>query len=166
MNEQEQIKYAVEVYIDRGVDFLIEAARNFVDTKHLDKKITPNQMNALKSIYDKNSNCFTNQKEEIKEFIDKQKEKEEKRKNKPWTEVGDDLKKRIFEFSNSEIDKVKNNIEEYKPNNSIVQELFDGKIHESNLWIKGTLERSLSRAMFNAIYTYYRYRKEMERSKT
>lgn len=161
MIDQEQMKRAVKAYIDKGIDFLIEEAKEFVKEKRI-YELSSSQMNCLKSIYDKYSDDFTKQKEEVREFVKKQQEKDEKRKNKVWSKAGDPLIKRIFEFSDSEKGIIKDKIKKYMPKSDshIVEQLFYGGSPELNEWIKGTLEQLLSHAMFDVIYTYYRCKKE------
>ena len=159
IDSNEMAQSIIETLMDRGTDFIIEEARKFVEENDL-KKLSSNQMNSLKSAYEKESKCYAKKKSEVKEFIDKQKEKDEKQKGGKWSNLGDKLYKRIFEFSPSERIRVWEIIENIceMPNKvkADLEEKFDPDLPESNEWLEETLDPLLSHRIFNAVYTYHR----------
>ncbi|MBU0567811.1 hypothetical protein KJ693_01290 [bacterium] len=174
MNSPTQIEQsAVTTLLDRGVDFLLEEARCFVEDKNLNI-LKPSQLSRLQSIFQQNASDFAKQKDEVKKFIDKQVEKDNKRGGEGWAKFGDSLYKRMFEFSDEKI-KVQKQVKELlRKNNRRSNKLendLDGlfnprldepeqKDFEAKEWLEKTLEPALARKMLVAILTVYRCKRK------
>lgn len=163
-NSIQIVKSAVQTLLDRGLDFIVEEAQSFVETNKFDK-ISPNQMNSLRAVYERHSDDFKTQKEKVSKFIKKQREKDDKRNGNKWAVVGEPLRKRIFEFNQEEREKIKEQVEKllgiallYDYEYDLTA-IFNSDIPESKKWIEVELERLLSRQMFTAILTVYRCKK-------
>lgn len=176
MSSQTKIaQSAVTTFLDRGVDFLLEEARCFVEDKNLDNVLSPSQLSRLQSIFQQNASDFAKQKDEVKKFIDNQVEKDTKRGGEGWAKFGDNsLYKRMFEFSD-EKGKVQKQVKELlRKNNRLSNELennlddlFNPKLDrpeqrdlEAKEWLEKTLEPTLARKMLVAILTIYRCKRK------
>ncbi len=163
-NSSQIMQSAVQTLLDRGLDFIVEEARSFVETNRLNKRLSPNQMSSLRAVYEKHFDNFETQKKKVSCFIKTQVEKDEKRNGNKWSAVGNSLRKRIFEFSQEEREKVREQVEKLLDESGLYFDYEDDltdifNISESKEWTEGTLERLLSRKIFTAILTVYRCKK-------
>jgi hypothetical protein len=73
----------------RGWDALVEDAKHFVEDSSIDK-LSPNQLNRLRRLFHDATSL-----EVITEFIDYQKERDEKRGGEKWAKIAADLKTEV-----------------------------------------------------------------------
>jgi len=167
MNNPTQIaQSAVLTLLERGVNFLVEEACYFVEKNGLDKTIPLSQLNCLQNIFLWNAGEPAKQKDEVKEFINKQIEKDKKRSGKGWAKAGNPLFTRLFEFSNEkqmlhdQVKKIlKNSNRLSNELENSLDDLFNSAFSDSMEWQKKTLEPELCRKMLDAILTVYQCRK-------
>ena len=163
-NSTQIMESVVQTLLARGLDFIVEEARSFVETNRLNKRLSPNQMSSLRAVYERHSDVFETQKKKVSCFIKAQREKDEKQNGNKWSVVGNSLCKRIFEFSEEEREKVRKQVERLLKERGLyfeyehdLTDIFN--ISESKEWIESKLEPLLSRKMFVAIFTVYRCKK-------
>lgn len=132
-----------EGLIDRGMDFLVAEAKDFVLGKKL-YKISSSQFFGLCSVV---NSCgdYANLKQKVENWLGKQ---SEKRTNNQWQNVKDNIINKMFVWDDSRLKKIQETAERK------LKTEFDAPLSQDKM--SADLQFMLARSVFHKILAYYR----------